>query len=95
MQVRAAVEPVAEKAVVDRFLSEAVQPCPGARLLSEELRGAFALSCQAKGLPLCSEDLFFKGVAKKLGPSSHCLGENNGKRGRVGWKLNWDVVHSG
>ena len=61
MQVRAAVEPVAEKAVVDRFLTETVQPCPGGRLLSEELRGAFATVLSSQGTATLLGGSFLQG----------------------------------
>jgi hypothetical protein len=94
LQVKTAVEPPAERSAVEQFLTEAVLPTPGGKILSEQIRQAFVLYCTGNELPICSDDFFFKAVSAKLGPSSHCFGENNGKRGRVGWRLNWDVIHS-
>ena len=74
--------------VIDQFLAEALETCPGARATSEECRDACRTYCQVRNLNPGSDALFYRRLAKKYGPAP----SHGAHRSRTGLRLRWDVI---
>jgi hypothetical protein len=87
MQARAAMTAVDDQTLINQFVDENVERHAGSVLESDELLEHFRAECDRRSIPAPSEALFFRTVAKRLGPTSHCFGPEGNKRGRYGWRL--------
>ena len=77
-----------QTSVIDQFLTEALEPCPGIRTTSQECLEACRSYCQVRNLSFGSNALFYRRLAKKYGPAP----SHGTHRSRTGPRLRWDVI---